>query len=272
MLVPHRNRIRRDQFAVSPFCGGSDVEVHPLETTNLNHAHVRQAGACTPGASYWDIGIRGDTGPINHDNRDGLLIASTYSVMTDTTGYDATNMNQNPTVLSQYCNGSRTAPELASGGDQVPPGISDATVPNPIFRLQPAATVDEGNNWINISWGPLVLFGPVTADQLANYSIANGSPAIDTGPSAASGIAAPSNDFFGNPRPSGKGYDIGAVEIVEPTPVLTGITPNSGAQGTYVNVTLSGKNLQGGTLTISGSGVSASNVVRLPMEVSLQLR
>ena len=140
MLVPHRNRIRRDQFAVSPFCGGSDVEVHPLETTNLNHAHVRQAGACTPGASYWDIGIRGDTGPINHDNRDGLLIASTYSVMTDTTGYDATNMNQNPTVLSQYCNGSCTAPELASGGDQVPPGISDATVPNPIFRLQPATT------------------------------------------------------------------------------------------------------------------------------------
>ena len=45
-------------------------------------------------------------------------------------------------------------------GYQVPPGISDATVPNPIFNLTPAATVDEGNNWINISWGPLALTNP----------------------------------------------------------------------------------------------------------------
>jgi len=33
----------------------------------------------------------------------------------------------------------------------------DATVPNPIFNLTPAATVDEGNNWINIAWGPLAM-------------------------------------------------------------------------------------------------------------------
>ena len=55
-------------------------------------------------------------------------------------------------------------------GYQVPPGIADATVPNPIFNLTPAATVDEGNNWINISWGPLALtnpavYGPLTCGQ-----------------------------------------------------------------------------------------------------------
>ena len=66
-----------------------------------------------------------------------------------------TTLADNPTVLSQYCNGSRVPPELVSLGYQVPPGISDATVPNPIFNLTPAATVDEGNNWINMSWGPL---------------------------------------------------------------------------------------------------------------------
>ena len=51
-------------------------------------------------------------------------------------------------------------------------------MPTPVFNLTPAATVDEGNNWINISWGPLALTHPVneTPGQLC---LANGSPAID---------------------------------------------------------------------------------------------
>ena len=72
-----------------------------------------------------------------------------------------TTSASNPNVVSQYCNGSRIPPEIGGLGYQVPPGISDATVPNPIFNLTPAATVDEGNNWINISWGPLALTNPV---------------------------------------------------------------------------------------------------------------
>ena len=108
-------------------------------------------------ASYWDIGVRGDTGPSNHGSGDHRS-HPTYSVLTDATDYPgaaSTTSGSNPTVVSQYCNGSRVPPELGSMGYQVPPGISDATVPNPIFNLTPAATVDEGNNWINISWGPL---------------------------------------------------------------------------------------------------------------------
>ncbi|MGA7178364.1 MAG: Ig-like domain-containing protein [Thiobacillaceae bacterium] len=191
------------------------------------------SGACTT-ASYWDIGARGDTGPTNHSST--LTLAPTYSVLTDITGYNAAglhNSNSNPTVVSQYCNGSRVPPEgicLSPTGQsvpcgwQVPPGIADATVPNPIFNLTPAATVDEGNNWINISWGPLTLTNPTVlgldgnyggGDLLGNYAPAAGSPLINAGISAAvSGVAPPSTDFFGTTRTAP--YDIGAVEFVAP--------------------------------------------------------
>ena len=141
-------------------------------------------GACTP-ASYWDIGVRGDTGPASHDS--GVKLAPTYSVLTDAGDYvnDAAsrplnNLGSNPTLVSQYCNGARTPPEAGGfPGWQVPPGLSDATVPNPIFNLTPTATVDEGNNWVNISWGPLSETNPVSGVTLGNYALAAGSPAID---------------------------------------------------------------------------------------------
>ena len=55
----------------------------------------------------------------------------------------------------------------------------------PIFNLTAGATVDEGNNWINISWGPLSLVtpttetNPATETPLSDYSLASGSPAIN---------------------------------------------------------------------------------------------
>jgi hypothetical protein len=168
-------------------------------------------GACTA-ASYWDIGVRGDTRPSNHSS--GIKLAPTYSVLTDAGDYSGrNNLGSNPTVVSQYCNGSRVPPERGSMGYQVPPGIADATVPNPIFNLTPAATVDEGNNWINISWGPLALTKPLTGARLGNYALAAGSPAIDAIPTSAAGNY-PHTDFFGNPRPDSteNRIDIGAVE------------------------------------------------------------
>jgi hypothetical protein len=51
------------------------------------------------------------------------------------------------------------------------------------------------------------------------------------------------------------------VTITAPTPVLGSISPNSGVQGTNVAVTLNGSNFQqGATISIGGSGVTASNV------------
>ena len=121
------------------------------------------AGQCPTSASYWDIGVRGDTGPANHGS--GGTLNPTYSVLTSLGSYSSASLHNSatsPPVISEYCNGSRVPPEcsVANGcggpsGFGVPPGIADATTPNPLFGLTPNATVDEGNNWINVSWGPL---------------------------------------------------------------------------------------------------------------------
>jgi hypothetical protein len=138
-------------------------------------------------------------------------------VLTNTTGYSGAtqhNTTAAPTVVSQYCNGSRIPPEFKSSGYQVPPGISDATVPNPIFNLTPNATVDEGNNWINISWGPLAETNPVTGATLGNYTPAAGSSTINYIPASATANyqEAPNTDFFNNSRKNGS-VDAGAVEF-----------------------------------------------------------
>jgi hypothetical protein len=182
-------------------------------------------GAC-PTASYWDIGVRGDTGPTNHNGSTSGIIATPLtpeaSILTSIAGYAGggtgfrINSASNPAVASQYCNGSRVPPEFGGSGWQVPPGIADATVPNPLFRLTPAATVDEGNNWVNISWGPLAQTNPVTNVTLGNYALTAGSPAISyitTANSATTYAAAPSTDFFGNLRKTNNAVDVGAVEF-----------------------------------------------------------
>jgi hypothetical protein len=230
-------------------------------------------GACTPASNapnYWDIGVRGDTGPANHGS--GITLTPFSSVLTSITGYSGNhNSASNPTVANQYCNGSRVPPENQSMGYQVPPGIADATVPNPIFNLTPAATVDEGNNWINISWGPLSLTNPVTGVQLGDYSLAAGSPAINyitllNAPLAY--LVAPATDFFGNQRRTAAdpGVDVGAVEYrpaAQAAPTLTAIVPNTGFRNSAVAVTLTGTNLTGATaVNVAGflNGITVSNV------------
>ena len=53
-------------------------------------------------------------------------------------GHQLSPQPRRPTPQSyrQYCNGSRVPPEFAAGTFNVPPGIADATVPNPLFTLQ----------------------------------------------------------------------------------------------------------------------------------------
>jgi hypothetical protein len=226
-------------------------------------------GACvtepafSSAGGYWDIGVRGDTGPTDHSST--VTLAPFYSVLTDTTGYSAAtlhNTNGNPNVISQYCNGARVPPENGGMGYNVPPGIADATVPNPVFNLTPAATVDEGNNWINIAWGPLSLVNSVNGTTLGDYGLTSSSTsAIDRIPSSA-GIfytAAPGTDFNGHPR-KGTGnpsVDAGAVEY--------GATSTAG--GAVVDVTggplafgtvVSGQTSAAQTLTVSNSGTAAT--------------
>ena len=192
-------------------------------------------GACTQ-ASYWDIGVRGDTGPTDHLTT-GVTLNPVYSVLTSTVGYTSGNNSQsNPNFASQYCDGARTPPEFAASGWAVPPGISDATVPNPVFNLTPVATVDEGNNWINLRWGPLSLLNPVTNTVLGNYALTAGSPVIDLVPTSEGNFnLVPKLDFFGNVRPepgtSDNKFDPGALEFGSsppPPPVISAmLTPTS---------------------------------------------
>jgi hypothetical protein len=222
-------------------------------------------GQCTS-ASYWDIGFRGDTSPSNHGS--GVTLNPNYSFLTDAADYGSTaahNSGATPSFTNQYCNGSRVPPEFGVAGWQVPPGIADAQVPNPIFNLSPTATVDEGNNWINISWGPLAEANPLTGVRLSNYAPAPGSTAINYIPSSAvlAFSLAPGSDFFGNPRKTGGNpVDAGAIEFSAPAPTLASITPSSGTRGSSVNVTLTGTNLTGATaVNVAGGGVNVSNVV-----------
>jgi hypothetical protein len=211
-----------------------NIAVGALGAGTLNQQHVvtlhnasgstaasqTTTGQCVTGSSYWDIGVRGDTGATNHAST--VTLRPEASILTSIAGYPGgdpgfrANSASNPGVVSQYCNGSRIPPEFGGTGWQVPPGISDATVPNPIFNLQPAATVDEGNNWVNIAWGPLAETNPVSGVTLGNYGTTGGSPGnnyITPANSATSYAAAPVLDFFNNNRKANSAVDVGAVEF-----------------------------------------------------------
>jgi Bacterial cadherin-like domain len=214
-------------------------------------------GACVSGVSYWDLGVRGDTGPTNHGG--GLTLGPTYSVITTTTGYTGTGNTAGALdAVSQYCNGSRVPPELGSMGYQVPPGIADATVPNPIFSLTPAATVDEGNNWINMSWGPLTLTNTSASTDsgamLGNYGPTTGSSVIGLIPSTATANynEAPSVDFYGNQRKNGS-VDAGAVEFVAGG--TTAIASVTGGPLAFGNVAV-GTTSAAQTLTLHNTGTA----------------
>jgi hypothetical protein len=123
----------------------------------------------------------------------------------------------------------------------VPPGITDSTYAGPAFSLTPAATVDEGSNWVNMFYGPLSLSNPTIVSggtgygvPLGNYAPVAGSPAIDAIPV---GVSHPATDFFGNPRPdagNASHFDIGAVEFVGTGAKLGAIAPSTGAFGNWV--------------------------------------
>jgi len=142
-------------------------------------------GACVSGASYWDIGVRGDTGPSNHHS--GFTLRPLNSILTSFSSSYSGNGNLAPTsagMVQQYCNGARVPPEIGGKGYNVPPGGSESTGLRTVFTITnvtPAATVDEGNNWLNMSCGALALANSssytgkgVALAPLGNYPITSG--------------------------------------------------------------------------------------------------
>ena len=110
------------------------------------------------------------------------MLSPTSSVLTDTTGYDASNTNGDPDFIGSYCNGGRDGA-------------------GPMFAL-PA--LDEGGNaWIEVRFGPLAPTG--------DYHIGDTSSGLDN---AVGGLV--DTDFDGDARPQGAGTDRGADEVVPP--------------------------------------------------------
>jgi len=163
-------------------------------------------GECVAGARYWDLGVADvDTSPTVNANAN-LRLNPVYSVLSDSTGYAASNITSDPQLARSYCNGSRVMP-----GRQFEPG----TPFQPNFQLNAAATLDESGNFVDLHFGPITLTNPGTplsSQSNGDYHLSGTtSPAVDAGTSA----GAPNHDYDGDSRPLGAGFDIGADEVVQ---------------------------------------------------------
>jgi hypothetical protein len=231
-----------------------------------------------------------------------LVNAAGNNNLTPTAVATSTSADPSGLFVGHYCNGARVPPEQCTTnqgavnqgmclGYFTPAGISENVGVPQVFRfanIAATATVDEGNNWINMTYGPLTLSRPTNTEDTTTvttatptpteqiltvgavgaakgaYSLPAGSPAIGKGAAvAALKLASLSSDFFGQPRRAGA-QDIGAVQYQAPVPALTGISPASGEQGTRttpdaVTLTLTGTALTGASaVNVSGTGVTCT--------------
>jgi hypothetical protein len=228
-----------------------------------------KTGDCSPGSAalsktfYWDVGLRTDD--INAGTiAVGTTLGLTNSIITQDPQKVIAASNSNivggsSPVISQQCNGARTPPEsctqLANGlgqschGYNAPAGASETTNLAQVFvfnGIKPTATVDEGHNWLNLTYGPLTLNRSAVQPASLNepelmiasqtkgtaggaYSLFGTSDAVNRGPTSLAGLPGTvAKDFFGNTRsPSTSNpVDIGAVEYPIATGTLVAANPN----------------------------------------------
>ena len=206
------------------------------------------------GAKYWDLGVVGDSSALPG----AIRLDPTYSVLDSVTGYPGTgNTTADPKLVDLYFNGSRMTPEFG-------------TVINPpsVLNLQVAATVDEGNNYVNLRYGPLYLAAPAGgtatrpkgAGPFGDYHIdvaaTPASSALDTGTT----VAGLTHDFDNDFRPQGAAYDIGADEValvrISPTSLSFG---NQQISTTSAALTVTVQNLTATPLSFTGAAISGTN-------------
>lgn len=136
--------------------------------------------AGTP-AVYWDLWVSGTAAPSYLDPQ--------YSVLTDVTGYSATNISADPAFVSEYLNGARNK--------VVEPEITTAIQAMPAF--------DEGGNFIDVRFGPLTSTG--------DYHLTPVSPAINRANGALNTpYPALRSDYDAQIRPMGLAPDMGSDE------------------------------------------------------------
>jgi len=136
------------------------------------------------GAVYDDLAVIGTTGSLK----------PFYSLLTDVTGYDVSNISSDPLFVAEYVNGNRNTTTVTLEGTT---------------SMQALPAFDEGGNFIRLRYGPLTQTDTVTGLLLGDYHIqTTGSPAMDAGTDE--GVA---DDFDGELRPNVVLFDIGADEI-----------------------------------------------------------
>ncbi|MEI8299813.1 MAG: choice-of-anchor D domain-containing protein, partial [Pseudomonadota bacterium] len=217
----------------------------------------------------------------------GIAVTAKNSIFSDNVNLlNTTAVSGSPSLVpastpvqGQYCNGARIPPEQCSTnqganhpgmclGYFTPAGQSETFGVAPVFvfnGIKASATVDEGNNWINMTYGPLSLSRPVSGNGAVSaeptvasaavaaaggaYTIMLGSEAIDAGANAGS---VTSHDFFGLARPQGSSFDIGAMEL-PPIPVTIALTKTASVSSANPGNVF--------TYTISASNSGANNLV-----------
>ena len=237
-------------------------EVNRLTLTNAGAGYTSPPWVGFYGGGLTPNFNNGNVGPIAITAKNSIfsdLLNAQFASVTNTA--DATNViPASAPVVGQYCNGARVPPELCSlnpsangvldpgvcAGYFTPAGVSEAPGTFPVFvfdNITATATTDEGNNWINMVYGPLTLSRPANAAPATEalvatpalaakrgaYTITGGSVAIDAGQNAS---AYTDHDFFGNARGAGAGWDIGAMEL-PPTLINLNITKTANAATVY---------------------------------------
>lgn len=201
-----------------------DTSVVPAAAGLVPSLSQTTVGECLPGATYWDLGVLGG----------GFTLSPVSSVLTDTTGYDASNTSGDPDLLKPYCNGGRTL----------------VSTPGAIAAL-PA--LDEGGNaWIDVRFGPLVTAWNANdpSGSAWDHHIGAGSSGLDNG----TATGAPDHDFDGDARPQGAAVDRGADEVTQATTTPGTVAFNSsGAFGNVVFLTTETRTI---IATVSGGPVT----------------
>jgi hypothetical protein len=127
--------------------------------------------------------------------------------------------------------------------------------------------VDEGNNWVNLRWGPLALANPADNAVLGNYGLTSGSSAINHIPAAGNSqpdgafTLAPGLDYFGNQRKTNNAVDAGAVEFAGGTTV-NAVGSVTGGPLAFGNVALF-STAAAQTLTLHSTGTASLTGITL---------